>query len=107
MRSRGYREEFGCGVTSLPCGRAGRDPGADDLALPIGDLRNVARRHGTGANGIDLDEVCTTPNVFGTVEQDVLGRGGDPWPNRCTHVAHAAAGHNNVMHFSNIDALRL
>src|SRR6202045_271852 len=107
MRSRGYREELGCGVTSLPCGRAGRDPGADDLALPIGDLRNVARRHRTGAHGIDLDQVSMALNVFEAVEQDVLGRGGYPRPDRRTHVAHAAAGQNNVMRFSNIDALRL
>src|SRR4029079_15278274 len=73
------------------CGRAGGDPGRQDLALLRGDLGDVARRHGVRADGVDLDQARVAADILRIVEHDAVGGRMDAGPERLLSGAHSAA----------------
>src|SRR4051794_36891563 len=73
------------------------DIGSEDRTLLAGHLGDVAGRHRIGPCRHTADQTDVAMDVLGSVEQDALRRGYDAGPDRFGRVAHATAGHYDLL----------
>src|SRR5262249_3740917 len=83
---------------------AGGKPGGDELALLCAHTRDIARRHGARAHGVDLDQARVSAEAVGGVGRDALGRRVYTRPHGLVAMAHAAACEDRILRRLDIDA---